>query len=189
LSHGVCTERISFGRQLFGFACRERMPEEGHALLYIELVPRVARWAEADPFGPSIPPIELKPYSTCRSPRCNGIGSAVPSAGEDRTRRSRARTPSVAVGASSHALCKGHILSRNYDSMEQRNSIHRVPGMDAVLLGALSESDRGRGMTNPGILLLFDRLRCKGYPADAPIFAGAQRISFQLAQHLASRGY
>ena len=44
-------------------------------------------------------------------------------------------------------------------------------------------------MTNSGILLLFDRLRCKGYPADAPIFAGAQRISFQLAQHLASRGY
>jgi glycosyltransferase involved in cell wall biosynthesis len=44
-------------------------------------------------------------------------------------------------------------------------------------------------MTNVSVLLLFDRLRCKGYPVDAPIYGGAQRITFQLAQRLALRGY
>jgi glycosyltransferase involved in cell wall biosynthesis len=43
-------------------------------------------------------------------------------------------------------------------------------------------------MRNLKVLLLFDRLRCKGYPLESSIFAGAQRISFQLARHLASQG-
>jgi L-malate glycosyltransferase len=38
------------------------------------------------------------------------------------------------------------------------------------------------------MLFLFDRLRCRGYPLDAPIYGGAQRISFQLARRFASPG-